>query len=231
MKKEDLQPAHECVIFGVRDQTLPSRSIRRKIWNEDVPLTCSVCGQAEETIGRIISACPELGFTEHLSRHNSVAKVILRAIMRANGKEFTSRWWHERPDALIKLSNARDHYVQWEPKFPTVQSLKHTKPDLYLSLPNGKRVIIEVTVCNDDRACLRADEKLSKYLPLREQIGKQERNIPHVLPIAIGTTGVVSKVTENAVKKLNDWGIPLRLSKLQKAAAIGTAMTIKRVLN
>ena len=105
--------------------------------------------------------------------------------------------------------------MHWEPKFTTAQSLKHTKSDLYLSLPNGKRVIIEVTVCNDDRACLRTE---SEYLPLREQIGKQEQKDPHVLPIKIETTCVVSKVTENAVKKLR--GIPLRLSKLQKAAAI-----------
>ena len=83
----------------------------------DVPLTCRLCDQAEETIDQIVSACPELELTEHLSRHNSVAKVILRAILRANGKEFLSRWWYERQDALIKLSDAGDHYVQWEPKF------------------------------------------------------------------------------------------------------------------
>ena len=87
-----------------------------------------------------------------------------------------------------------------------------------------------MTVCNDDRACDRADEKQAKYLPLRDDLGEQHKNTPTIFPIAIGATGVVSKITENAVEKLNDWGIPLQLSKLQKAAAIGTAKIIKRVL-
>ena len=109
--------------------------------------------------------------------------------------------------------------------------MSHTRPDIYVSVPNGKRASIEVTVCNDDRVCNRADEKQAKYLPLRDDIGSQGSHCPTIFPIAIGTTGVVGKVTENAVKKLNDWGIPLQLSKLQKAAAIGTAKTIMRVLN
>ena len=82
-------------------------------------------------------------------------------------------------------------------------------------LPNGKQLIIEVTVCRDDKACTRAEEKAQKYIPLAEDLARQSGKHPIVIPIAIGATGAVSKMTEDAIKKLNGMGIPLHLSKLQ----------------
>ena len=79
--------------------------------------------------------------------------------------------------------------------------------------------------------CARAEEKLQKYLPLLDDIALQTREHPQMFAIAIGVTGAVSKVTENAVKKLNDLRMKLKLSKLQKAAAIGTAKIMKKHLH
>jgi hypothetical protein len=121
--------------------------------------------------------------------------------------------------------------VRWEPIFKTVHNLTSYKPDLYVKLPSGKELIIEVTVCKDDRACTRAEEKQQKYIPLLEDLALQTGKYPELLVIAVGATGVVSKVTEKAVKKMNDLGIQLKLSKLQKAAAIGTAKIMKKHLH
>ena len=81
---EDLHSAHDCYFWNKRQD--PTFEVyQREVSNKDAPLTRRLCGQAQETIDHIISVCPELGFTEHLSRHNSVAKVIVRAISAGDG--------------------------------------------------------------------------------------------------------------------------------------------------
>jgi hypothetical protein len=231
MAKENLHPAHEKLIFGIRDQTIPTRAIRTRIWKQEGPSTCRICGKAEETIDHLTSECGELGFTEYIARHNNVATVILAAILRAHNVNFESRWWNHRPPGVIQLDGSKQHFVQWEPRFPTVNHLEHCKPDLYVQLPSGKKLIIEVTVCRDDKACTRAEEKAQRYHALAQDIALQTKKYPLVLPIAIGVTGVVSKMTERAVKKLNELGIPLKLSKLQKAAAIGSSKILSKIVN
>ena len=67
---------------------------------------------------------------------------------------------------------------------------------------HGKQLIIDVTLCRVDKACTRAEEKAQKYMPL----GKH----PIVTPIAMGATEAVSKMTDDAIKKLNGMGIPLQ---------------------
>ena len=108
-------------------------------------------------------------------------------------------------------------YVRWEPRFPTVERLQRHKPDLFLILPNGKQLII-VKVCRDDKPCTRAEEKAQKYIPLAEDLARQTGKQPMVIPIEIGATGAVGKITGKAIKKLNGMGIPLQLSSLHSGS-------------
>ena len=109
---------------------------------------------------------------------------------------------------IVHLGQDKRNYVRWEPRFPTVDRLEHHKPDLFVILPNGKQLIIEVSVYRDDKACTRAEEKAQKYIPLAEYLARQTGKHPIVIPIAIEATGAVSKMTEDAIKKLNGMGIP-----------------------
>ena len=231
MAREHIHAVHEEVIFGIRDQTVAVREIKRKIWNIPGPSECRLCGKEPETVDHIVSGCCSLGFTDYLARHNSVAKVVFAAILRGHKTEFHRSWWKGRPPGIVHLGQDKRNYVRWEPRFPTVDRLEHHKPDLFVILPNNKQLIIEVTVCRDDKACTRAEEKAQKYIPLAEDLARQTGKHPIVIPIAIGATGAVSKMTEDAIKKLNGMGIPLQLSKLQRAAAIGTAKIMQKHIN
>ena len=93
MAREHIHPIHEKVIFGVRDQTLAVREIKRKIWNIPGPSECRLCGKEPETVDHLVSGCCSLGFIDYLARHNSVAKVVFAAILRGHNTEFRRSWW------------------------------------------------------------------------------------------------------------------------------------------
>ena len=85
-------------------------------------------------------------------------------------------------------------------------------------------------MCKDDYVVERSELKEQKYLELRADLARRYQSKVINLAIAIGVTGVVSLKTREAVQKLNRFGIPLVLSKLQKAAATGSAIILRRVL-
>jgi hypothetical protein len=118
----------------------------------------------------------------------------------------------------------------WEPTIKTMDRVEHNKPDLKVRLPNGKVFIIEVTVCRDDCVADRSEQKLQKYLPLRDDLLRQTREHTEILAIAVGATGAISKRTLEAIKTLNKNGIGLHPAKLQKAAAVETANLVRRTL-
>ena len=189
---------------------------------------CRICESKQETVDHILSGCGKLGFTEYLSRHNSVAKTIVASVLRSRGHKFPRSWWRHKIPSHIFLSDTS--HIQWEPKVPTVEKLEHNKPDLLLCLEDGTRVIIEVTVCKDEYVVERSELKEQKYLELRADLARRYQSKVINIAIAIGITGVVSIKTREAVQKLNRYGIPLVLSKLQKAAATGSAIILRRVL-
>ena len=51
--------------------------IEAKIMHKHVPsLLCRVCGQSEETIVHLLSACPKLATSAYLYRHNLIAGAL-----------------------------------------------------------------------------------------------------------------------------------------------------------
>ena len=67
----------------------------------------------------------------------------------------------------------------------------------------------------------RATQKEARY---------QHGNHPTVLPIVVGTRGVVPERTVKALQTLSKWGVVVPISRLQKAAVIGSVQLIWRTV-
>ena len=107
----------------------------------------------------------------------------------------------------------------------------HTRPDLLLSIPGKRKTfILEVTVCQDSYVGRRHEEKKQRYLKLADEIGAATNSSVEILVFAIGITGAVCKEIHKDLKKLQDFGIDIRLSKLQRIAAEGSARLIRKIL-
>ena len=113
---------------------------------------------------------------------------------------------------------------------PTVDKLEHNRPDLIVKLPEGPTAIIEFTVCRDDSVVERATQKAQRYLALARDYATAHNCHPTVFPIVVGTRGDVPKQTTNSLQQLKKWGFDIALSKLQKAAAIGSIQIVMKTI-
>ena len=101
---------------------------------------------------------------------------------------------------------------------------------MIVKLPEGPTAFIEITVCRDDSVVERAIQKEQRYLALARDYAMANHCHPSIFAIAIGTRGVVPKQTVNALQKLQKWGFDIQLSKLQKAAVIGSIQTTMKAM-
>ena len=89
-------------------------------------------------------------------------------------------------------------------------------------MPEGQTLFIEPTVCRADNVVERAQQKESRYQELANDWRVRHKVQPTVVPIVVGTRGVVPNRTIKALETLKNWGFDIKLSRLQKAAVIGS---------
>lgn len=142
-------------------------------------LSCRGCDSPLETTAHILGACPKTE-SDRINRHNEVCELIVNE-------------WMEKDGASL----AR------EPEF-TIAG-QNFKPDL--DLATGKEVfMVEVSIRDEkyDNLEKARAEKMDKYKVLDEEVervyeGKEYRG---VVPIIIGTSGVVCKSTRKELQTL-----------------------------
>ena len=61
--KAETEPT-ERLIIAAQDQTLPTRACHHHIIKDGTDPHCRICNKSHETIGHIVSGCPELAKTE-----------------------------------------------------------------------------------------------------------------------------------------------------------------------
>ena len=87
---------------------------------------------------------------------------------------------------------------------------------------------MDIAVPGDQNVKVKELEKITKYQDLRLQVQKLWGVNATVIPIVVGALGTVSKELESHLKTI---GIPIVVSCLQKAALLGTAFILRRVLD
>ena len=100
---------------------------------------------------------------------------------------------------------------------------------IYLDVDKDKRTckIIDFAVPVDAGIAAKEQEKIDKYQDLRIEIAKLWNVKAKVVPIVIGALGAV---TPNLPKHLEAIGVTIKTELLQKAALLGTARLLRRVL-
>uniref|UniRef100_A0A0L8H2W0 Uncharacterized protein n=1 Tax=Octopus bimaculoides TaxID=37653 RepID=A0A0L8H2W0_OCTBM len=89
--------------------------------------------------------------------------------------------------------------------------------------------MIDVAISGDSRLECKETEKIEKYQPLQDEIGKLwgMRTVIVTL-VVIGALGAVSKGSEKHMKNI---GADARLEVIQKTALLGTAHILRRLLS
>ena len=148
MQRELLLPQVEAALYAIRDQAVPTLDIIKRVWRQKLTSTaCRFCHSKPETLDHVLTGCGALSWTDHLQRHNDVAKRIYFAICKATGTRFRREWWTRRPPSTLPLVGGG--HIHWDRKIAVFHSVDATWPDIVLQLPDRRRLLIEVTVCSD----------------------------------------------------------------------------------
>ena len=192
---------------------------------------CRFCHSEPETLSHVLSSCKALSFTDHLERHNDVALQILHDICKSTRTDFKNEWWRgvRPPPKTLNLNGGGS--VQWDWRIEVTGPTRGNKPDILLTLFNGKRLLIEVTVCGDALVSIRHQDKTWKYQTLARAMAAEQRGAhPEVVAFALGVTGAVSVETTRSVDALRRAGIQLHLETMQMKAATGSARIVRKLM-
>ena len=88
--------------------------------------------------------------------------------------------------------------------------------------------MIDFAVPVDENMLKKENKKIERYLPLAYEVRKLHKVKTRIVPVVVGSLGVVSKRLKGYIDEL---GIPDVIGGLQMLVLIGTTKTLRKVLN
>ena len=91
----------------------------------------------------------------------------------------------------------------WDRSVDTTQNMGHIRPDVVVvDRRNKEWIIVDFSVPLDRNVESKEDEKISNYSPLGKEIIKMQRVSSMIVPVVVGSLGVVSKRLPGYLKDL-----------------------------
>jgi hypothetical protein len=241
LSKGDLKAGTESEIVTAQDQVLRTKYHATKILQAENDSKCRLCHQFEETADHIMSACPVLAKEQYIKRHDRVCAQIRFNICKELGVELHSELLYEHVPKSVeksqvgKVTTVRIRQVQ------TDRTIPNNKPDIIIrDNETGTSMLIDVAIPGDrnvvkkeagksgrQKVIKKEAEKILKYKDLIIEIKHMWNVKTKVTPVIIGATGAVSKSFR---KYLSSVPGKHDIKELQKAAILGTAHTLRKLL-
>ena len=119
--------------------------------------------------------------------------------------------------------------VLWDINVQCDNVIEAKRPDIILIDKNEQKgTIIDIAVPTDVRVGEKEREKMEKYQDLKKKTGRLWKlKMVGVVPVVIGALGSVTKESDGWIEKL---GITIIVGEMQKAALLGTARILRKVL-
>ena len=227
LHQQNLKKETEGLIVAAQDQALRTNYVKKMIDKTDVNPTCRLCYKRNETIDHIISGCEKLAQNEYKKRHDKVAAIIHWNMCRNHNFDYNERWYEHRAEKVLENDNIK---ILWDFHIQTDHVIEHCRPDILILHKKDKTaIIVDIAVPGDPRVLRKERDKVEKYQDLKRELKKlwNLRTIT-IIPIVIGALGAVST---NIQHHLDSVGCKLKISDLQKAALLGTAHILRKVLD
>lgn len=219
----------EGFIAAIQDQVIATKAYRRRILKERLQdIKCRMCGEKEEYIDHIIAGCSVLAPKAYLDRHNRVAKILHQRLReKYMGLTDLVPYYKYEPPPICEDETC---LLYWNRKILTDRPVANNIPDIVLNLKKEKvTYVIDVAVPLPMNISKTHSEKISKYIPLADEIRKMWGvSKVTVIPIIIGATGEIPNALH---KSISDLGLETDLYVLmQKSVVLDTCSIVRRVL-
>ena len=225
LRNGDLKKETEGMILAAQGQALRTNYVKFRIDHSCVSPKCRMCGDKDETVRHVICECWKLAGTEYKRRHDNVARIIHRTLCIKYGFSTAERWYEYNPE---KVLNSREVKILWDFSVQTDHEIEARKPDIIV-IDNTSREchFIEITCPLDWSILERENFKVDKYQDLKREVAKLWNVRPVVIPVVVGTLGMVTNWLEGFTRNI---GLDVPVGLLQKACLLGTARILRRVL-
>jgi len=178
-----------------------------------------------KTTGHLNSGCPILENYEYLMRLDKVCTHLHYSICKALGIETTDRRYTHM---LKPVCEEGDVTVLWNQAVHTDREVTANRPDIIIKNEKEKTcTLIDVAIPADRDVVQKEAEKKLKYNSLCIEMQRMWNLKCTVVPVIIGATGMV---TRSLRKNLEAVPGKHSIDSLQKTAILGTAHTIRKVL-
>ncbi|XP_068754161.1 uncharacterized protein [Montipora capricornis] len=207
------------MITAAQDQALRTNAIKAKVEKQNLSPLCRMCGEKDESMGHLVGECSKLAQTEYKHRHDNVARMIHWNIAHSYGLDVSNKWYEHKPEGVIENDHVK---LLWD------FNIQARRPDV-VAVDRDKKTcnIIDIAIPVDAGIVEKEKEKVEKYQDLRREVARLWNVKAKVVPIVVGVLGAV---TLNLSKHLDAIGVTARIELLQKAALLGTARLLRRVL-
>ncbi|XP_072173963.1 uncharacterized protein [Diadema setosum] len=225
LKKGELKKETEGLIIAAQEQALSTNALKAKIQKRDVDATCKICRERDETVQHIVCGCSKLAQKEYKRRHDKLAQVLHWELCRKHEIPCESKWYMHKPQ---KVSENDQVKILWDFDVQTDNVIQHRRPDIIV-VERARQMctIVDVAVPGDSRVAEKEKEKIEKYQDLARELRRLWNMRTKVIPIVVGALGTTPKQLR---RHLDDVGVPDRVQTLQKAALLGTARILRKVL-
>lgn len=218
----------EGFVCAAQEQALRTRFFRATIQKEAIDPMCRVCGKEVESVGHLASGCSVLAQKQYKKRHDRMGLRVYWELCRKYGMKCADVWYKEVPDE-VRISDDGEVEIWWDRSVETTQRMEHNRPDVtVLNRAARQWTFVDFSVPWDRNVVTKEGEKIEKYSPLAKEIRKLHRVSTKVVPLVVGSLGIVSRNLEGYLK---DLGIPDVLGGMQTSAVIGTTLILQKVLS
>ena len=218
----------EGFLFAAQEQALATNWLKARTGVEGVDARCRKCNKQVETVAHLASGCGELAQLEYKRRHDRMGLRVYWELCRKYGIKCSEKWYEECPDEVRK-SVCGEYEIWWDRPVQTPKRLEHNRPDVIVIDKRRKHwTIIDFSVPSDRNVLKKEEEKVAHYTPLSYEVRKMYKVSTKIIPLVIGSLGVVTKNLERNLKYLE---IPDVLGSMQISAVLGTAIILRKVLS
>ena len=176
--------------MATQNSTIRINHIKVRIDKMQQNSKCRLCGDRDETINHIISESSKLAQKEYKARHDWVGKVIHWEMCKKFKFGHANKWYMHNPAPVLENDT---HKLLWDFDIQRDHLISAQRPDLLIVNKKRKSAKLSTLLSQLTTMKLKECEKRDKYLDLVRELKKLWNMNVTIIPIVIGTFGMVTK--------------------------------------
>ena len=137
------------------------------------------------------------------------------------------QWYEHAPEDVVENEEVK---ILWDVMIQCDREIKTKILDVVVVNKNERScAIIDMAIPGDIRVGEQEKEKIERYQEIKREIKRMWNNRSiNVIPVVVGALGSTSKKLKKCIVEL---GVIINTALLQKAALLGTARILRKVLD